>query len=121
MPELPDVSTHNFADAEAQAVTLAKRLAERLRTGLGARGHALLAVSGGSTPKALFAHLAREALDWAHVRITLVDERCRSQASATCCGVAFRRVATLARVSDWSGVKPPSGKNEANAMLWSAV
>jgi len=75
MPELPDVSTHNFADAEAQAVTLAKRLAERLRTGLGARGHALLAVSGGSTPKALFAHLAREALDWAHVRITLVDER----------------------------------------------
>ena len=75
MPDLPDVSTHNFADAEAQAVTLAGHIAGRLRTGLEARGHALLAVSGGNTPKLLFAHLAQAALDWAHVRITLVDER----------------------------------------------
>jgi MmyB-like transcription regulator ligand binding domain len=45
---------------------------------------------------------------------TLVGERWRSQARATCCGVAPNRVATFARVSDCSGVKPPRGKNGPN-------
>lgn len=70
-----NVTTHSFTDGQAQALALAERVAARLRTALAERGHAVLAVSGGSTPKDFFARLAREALDWANVHVTLVDER----------------------------------------------
>lgn len=75
MPNLLNVTTHSFTDCRAQAVALAERVAERLRTALAERGHAVLAVSGGTTPKDFFACLSRESLDWAKVQITLVDER----------------------------------------------
>ena len=70
-----NVTTHSFTDCRAQATALAERVAERLRSGLAERGHAVLAVSGGSTPKDFFARLSREKLDWARVQVTLVDER----------------------------------------------
>ncbi|GAB2539286.1 6-phosphogluconolactonase [Rhodanobacter koreensis] len=70
-----NVTTHSFTDGNAQAVALAERVAERLRSALAERGHAVLAVSGGSTPKEFFARLSRETLDWAKVQVTLVDER----------------------------------------------
>ncbi len=75
MPTSLDVTTHSFTDCQAQAQALAERIAEGLRTALAERGRALLAVSGGSTPKAFFAKLSQQALDWARVQITLVDER----------------------------------------------
>lgn len=70
-----NVTTHSFTDGNAQAVALAERVAERLRSALSERGHAVLAVSGGSTPKEFFARLSRETLDWTRVQVTLVDER----------------------------------------------
>jgi 6-phosphogluconolactonase len=70
-----NVTTHNFTDCSAQAAALAERVADRLRQALKERGQALLAVSGGTSPKGFFARLAQETLDWAKVRITLVDER----------------------------------------------
>ena len=75
MPSHLNVTTHSFTECAAQAQALAERVAERLRTGLRERGHAVLAVSGGSTPKEFFARLSRETLDWARVQVTLVDER----------------------------------------------
>lgn len=75
MNKFLNVTTHSFTDCQAQAVALAERVAERLRSALTERGHALLAVSGGSTPKDFFVHLSREALDWSRVQVTLVDER----------------------------------------------
>ncbi|WEN15634.1 6-phosphogluconolactonase [Rhodanobacter sp. AS-Z3] len=70
-----NVTTHSFTDCNAQAAALAERIADRLRAALNERGHATLAVSGGSTPKNLFERLSRETLDWGRVQITLVDER----------------------------------------------
>ena len=70
-----NVTTHSFTDCQAQAQALAERVAERLRKALGERDHALLAVSGGSTPKDFFERLSREQLDWSKVLVTLVDER----------------------------------------------
>ncbi|GAA0887355.1 6-phosphogluconolactonase [Rhodanobacter soli] len=70
-----NVTTHSFTDGKAQATALAERVAERLRRGLAERGHAVLAVSGGSTPKGFFDRLSHEKLDWAKVQVTLVDER----------------------------------------------
>lgn len=70
-----NVTTHSFTGCQAQAVALAERVAERLRDGLAQRGQAVLAVSGGSTPKDFFEQLSRQALDWTRVQVTLVDER----------------------------------------------
>lgn len=69
------ITMHSFTDCQAQARALAERIAERLRTALAERGHATLAVSGGTTPRDFFGCLAREALDWRAVQVTLVDER----------------------------------------------
>ncbi len=70
-----NVTTHSFTDCQAQAVALAERVAERLRSAVAERHQAVLAVSGGSTPKGFFDRLSREKLDWTKVQVTLVDER----------------------------------------------
>lgn len=70
-----NLTIRSFTDGHAQAVALAERIAELLREALSDRGHALLAVSGGSTPKEFFARLSQESLNWTNVQITLVDER----------------------------------------------
>jgi len=75
MPIPLNVTTLSFADNRTQARALATEVAEHLRRALAARGHAVLAVSGGSTPKAFFAQLSGEPLDWAKIQVTLVDER----------------------------------------------
>lgn len=72
---MANVITHNFPDAGAQAEALARHVATQLREAVAARGRAVVAVSGGSTPRAFFARLSKEALDWPAVTITLVDER----------------------------------------------
>ncbi len=58
------------------AEALAADIAARLRQALAERGRAVLAVSGGKSPVALFTALRNQPLDWARVSVTLVDERC---------------------------------------------
>lgn len=55
---------------------LAQDIAQRLDAAIEARGVAVLSVSGGRSPIALFGALRRQPLDWSKVRVTLVDERC---------------------------------------------
>lgn len=69
------IHRHSFADGEALAATLAATVAEDLARGIGDRGRAALAVSGGSTPKRFFEALSGIAIDWPDVDVTLVDER----------------------------------------------
>lgn len=64
-----------FDDNDALVNELAERVVSGLREGIDARGRASMAVSGGSTPKSLFARLAGSEFDWGNVTITLVDER----------------------------------------------
>lgn len=64
-----------LADKDALAEGLATKIAEALNAELQANGRALLAVSGGSTPKRFFEKLSEKDIDWAGVIITLVDER----------------------------------------------
>jgi 6-phosphogluconolactonase len=66
---------HAFDDGQALATALSASIAGKLREAIDARGEALIAVSGGSTPKRLFEALSNEALDWSRVTVTLVDER----------------------------------------------
>jgi len=66
---------HEFADREALAQALSYSIATALSDAIKLRGRALLAVSGGSTPRELFKALSAEEIDWSKVTVTLVDER----------------------------------------------
>jgi len=63
----PDDDTLSQALAEAVAADLAQAIEKR--------GQALIAVSGGSTPRRFMEALSRQDLDWSKVTVTLVDER----------------------------------------------
>ena len=66
---------HDYPDREALAVALAAGIAAVLAGAIAERGEASLAVSGGSTPKRLFALLSETAIEWDRVSVILVDER----------------------------------------------
>ncbi|MBX3531719.1 MAG: 6-phosphogluconolactonase [Rhizobiaceae bacterium] len=69
------LARHEFPSPDALAEALAQRVARELATAIAARGRASLAVSGGKTPVRFFKALSKQALDWANVAVTLVDER----------------------------------------------
>ena len=62
--------------AEAAATKCASFVLEKLTHALRNNPSATLAISGGSTPKLLFADLSTAAVDWAKIHIFWVDERC---------------------------------------------
>lgn len=64
---------HDNDDDLANA--MAEAVASDLEHTLATRGNALLALSGGNTPKRFMQALSRHPLDWAKVTVTLVDER----------------------------------------------
>ena len=64
------------SSSSEQAKLLAKDIASRLNNAIATKGWASIAFSGGSTPALMFKQLARQAVDWSKVSITLVDERC---------------------------------------------
>jgi len=69
------VNIFAFPSQAELAPALAAAVAQDLREALAARGCAVLAVSGGSTPVPFFEALRRVELDWSRVTITLIDER----------------------------------------------
>jgi 6-phosphogluconolactonase len=64
-----------FETGAALADTLANDVANWLKEAIAKNGSAVIAVSGGSTPKPFFAALSKQKMDWSKVTITLVDER----------------------------------------------
>lgn len=69
------IAERTFASGDLLAAALADAVARDLRLAIVERGEALLAVSGGSTPRRFFAMLAQRMLAWERVTVTLVDER----------------------------------------------
>ena len=67
--------SREYASSGELAAALADAVAEALGAAIAARGHATLAVSGGSTPKRFFEALSGWDIDWPKVTVTLVDER----------------------------------------------
>lgn len=72
-PEYPVEYDH--PDAAGLAEALARAVAADLQEAVRLRGSALLAVSGGNTPRTFMRALSRERLDWSKVSVTLTDER----------------------------------------------
>ncbi len=71
----PRFNWNGFADRQELAAALAGHVASRLTNAIAARGTALLAVSGGTTPAKFFAALSSIPIAWDKVVVTLVDER----------------------------------------------
>jgi 6-phosphogluconolactonase len=63
------------ADADAVAQNAAAYVAARARAAVAEHGRFSFAVSGGHTPWAMFAALAKEDMPWADVELFQVDER----------------------------------------------
>ncbi|MBV9404311.1 MAG: 6-phosphogluconolactonase [Acidobacteriaceae bacterium] len=70
----PDLRVSNTAEECARACGLF--ILQELEEVLKLRPRATLAISGGSTPKPLFAFLAKAEIDWSRIHIFWVDERC---------------------------------------------
>ena len=62
-------------DPDSVAIASAKLVADRARQAVTARGRFILALSGGSTPWAMLAELAKEEVPWDKVHVVQVDER----------------------------------------------
>lgn len=69
------INERQFSSIEAAAHALADDLAVALCEAIAVRGRALLAVSGGHTPRHVFDRLHRLEVDWSRVTVTLTDER----------------------------------------------
>lgn len=70
------VRRHTYPDASATAEACAHHITALLEEVLSGQEFATLAVSGGSTPKLLFAQLAKARISWNQVHLFWVDERC---------------------------------------------
>ncbi|MFI4964023.1 MAG: 6-phosphogluconolactonase [Caulobacterales bacterium] len=64
-----------YANSSAVARACADAAERRLATGLADRGRASLVATGGRSPGPVYDRLSRAELDWAHVAVTLSDER----------------------------------------------
>ena len=74
--QLPQgVSAHGYKSPQLLAEGLALNVVRQLSEAIDAKGTATLVVSGGRSPVAFFQHLAKQALDWSNVVISLADER----------------------------------------------
>lgn len=76
MPVLRGNVTVHKVSTDRLAIELAQDIAHRLHAAIQTSGKAVLSVSGGKSPIALFEALRVHDIDWSQVIITLVDERC---------------------------------------------
>lgn len=65
----------SFDAREALIEALVAHLHALIESAVAARGQAVLALSGGSTPIPVYAAIAQHRMDWPKVRFVLVDER----------------------------------------------
>lgn len=73
MASRPELIT--FASREAMAARVADLIESTILSAPFADVQGELAVSGGTTPKALYENLAKRDLPWPQIRLTLMDER----------------------------------------------
>jgi len=64
------------ADATAAAELAAAEMTRACAAAVAARGRAIVAVSGGTTPWLMLRRFAQSSLSWASIHVAQVDERC---------------------------------------------
>ena len=105
-------------DAKAVAEAAAKAVAAAITEARARRGRALLALSGGETPRRTFARLAadpyRTGIPWSDTQIFWSDERC-VPATDPASNAAMANEVLLSRVPSPGGVHPVRGDLGADA------
>jgi 6-phosphogluconolactonase len=74
VPPLP-LSVLHFVSPDQAAAALSARVTSDLEQAVAQRGHAALAVPGGTTPETFLRLLGYRNLDWRRIAVTLTDER----------------------------------------------
>ncbi len=69
------VQSFVYESADAASVACARKVLELLGGALATQPRATIAVSGGNTPKRMFAEMAQSDFDWTNVHLFWVDER----------------------------------------------
>src|SRR5271167_1085274 len=64
-----------YEDPKETAAACSRKILDGLKETLANRERAALAVSGGTTPKLLFADMAKSGFDWSRTHLFWVDER----------------------------------------------
>ena len=64
-----------FASMDDLTAKVSDQIGRTLAAAIDARGKAVLAVSGGSTPEPIYRQLSLVPMDWSKVTVVLVDER----------------------------------------------
>lgn len=78
-------------DPEAVARHAARVLADALRRAAAVHELATLALSGGQTPRRMYARLSGESVPWPKVQLFQTDERLAPRDHAASNGIAIRR------------------------------
>jgi 6-phosphogluconolactonase len=103
-----------FNTAAKLADGLARDVADWLRSEIATKDFAVLAVSGGTTPKPFFSALSNMELDWSKVQITLVDERQVDESSPRSNAKLVRESLVQNKASEAQFVPLFENKNAAN-------
>ena len=69
------LQTHEFVSKDALNTEFAAKITDILQNAIAQKGNASIIVSGGNTPKPLFAQLSNADIDWEKVTISLADDR----------------------------------------------
>src|SRR5271169_3424237 len=69
------VQSFVYENAQAASEACAHKILELLGHALASQPRASIAVSGGTTPRLMFADLAKANFDWSNVHLFWVDER----------------------------------------------
>ncbi len=72
---MPNCIMQTFDSPAALEQSLINSISEKLIAAVNSKGSASIAVSGGNTPRPLFAALSQEPLPWDKITVTLADER----------------------------------------------
>lgn len=106
---------HEHPSFEALADDVTFKIAEALKAAISTRGQAMFAVSGGTTPLAVYKRLSRYPLEWSRVTIVLVDDRWVEPGLSGSNETAVRTalLANAASKARFIGLKTPHGYPEA--------
>ena len=94
------MSERIFNSSESLDSALASEIARHLDAAVTLRGGATLVVSGGSTPRGLFAQLAGVDIDWDRVTVMLTDDRWVPPDHADCNEKMVRELLLVDRAAD---------------------
>lgn len=119
-PHHSAVAELHFEQRDLLFDQLCATVVAQLKTAIEERGAASLVVSGGSTPKPLFARLAQQELAWAKVTVTLADERWVDENDAASNAKLVRENLLVGRAADATFLSlktPESTPEEGEATL----